>query len=575
MSPEKLAEAPPAIGDVDLDFVMTRINKLEMDNVVLRRELANAQDTLRREKDAMEVLIEAAQRLRVQNEELQRDPSRDTVAFLEEQLSEKDDLIRVMLEAKGGTASTDPEEATFERERELLIQVEATGELLESSKRRESDLKEQLRAQQDALASTASGKTHDINEEAFKRREGQLSSQVDQLQAELQAARRDSESQREEVTKLSNMLSSAHELGSARAAAAATSAESEVTLLQAQASARDTEIERLQGIAEEQDEMIQGLLDTSGSAEHVAGVEASEKRLQAELGKQQKEYSEMDLMWQKRLEDNEAEIREMRKREAIMEVPKYMPRRDPTLPFHIHISSYIYIYMYLRRYIFSLSFMMCTRVQSELLHTLEIAEGNKHRFETEVSRLSETLEGAREEWEREWQEAFYLWKPGLISGIVSREAADASCIPFNLNLQQGLIHIEEAIATRDEELSFLTEALRSTSIEREELPPLLPTWRGLVQLVDRCRLDVKGFQGRLAEKCKECELLQTEVFRMVVAAERAGQDESFQLKQDAPKVDIESAGTRGPPGEQVQRRRAGAPGSAPRPPGPAGLLRIV
>ena len=74
-----------------------------------------------------------------------------------------------------------------------------------------------------------------------------------------------------------------------------------------------------------------------------------------------------------------------------------------------------------------------------------------------------------------------------------------------------MLHIEHGIAARDDELIFLVEALRSTDIDRKELPPLLPVWRILVQLVDRCRLDVEGLRRRLAEKDGECSDLKAEL----------------------------------------------------------------
>ena len=551
-SPEgKIGEPPPALADVDLDFVMSRINKLEMDNVVLRRDLANAQDTLRREKDAMEVLIEAAQRLRVQNEELQSTPSRDTdtVAFLEEQLSEKDDLIRIMLEAKQGAASSDPEEAASERERELLLQIEAAGELLDSSKRRESALKEQLRAEQAAGVSRESiglEKTQEIVE-ASKQREGELSSQISRLEAELQAARRENQSQHQEVAKLSEMLSAAHELGSARVSAAATSAESEVTLLQAQASAREAEIERLQGIAREQDETIQDLL--SESPEHEAAVEeAAEKELRhirVQLEQQQKEYSEMDCMWEKRLREQATEFRE---REEILEVPS-APNHCPD-----------------RRAL--TDFTACPLSQDELDQTLKIAESNKEEFASEVARLNTFIEGAKQEWEREWQAAFYLWKPGIFPAAepeVQEQEDPTTCLP-ELNLQQAMLHIEHGIAARDDELIFLVEALRSTDIDRKELPPLLPVWRSLVQLVDRCRLDVEGLRRRLAEKDGECSDLKAELQQLA-----ATQGERKVQGEESNETPHEGSQRQPRAREGVRwKRDAALPGG-----GAAGLLGIV
>jgi len=134
-----------------------------------------------------------------------------------------------------------------------------------------------------------------------------------------------------------------------------------------------------------------------------------------------------------------------------------------------------------------------------------IAEENRVEFTAEVSRLESFIEVSREAWEKEWLQAFYLWKPGKVARLTP-EGYHLGETPVFYNLQEAVAQIEQGIALRDEELSFLTAALQATSIaqDREELPPLLPSWRGFVQLVDRCRLDVKGFQGRLEEKSKEC-----------------------------------------------------------------------
>ena len=52
---DPVEEAPVVMDGVDLDFIMKRINKLEMENVNLRRDLVQAHDLLHREKEAMEV----------------------------------------------------------------------------------------------------------------------------------------------------------------------------------------------------------------------------------------------------------------------------------------------------------------------------------------------------------------------------------------------------------------------------------------------------------------------------------------------------------------------------------------